>query len=497
MSSSPERRGPAAPVAFLLALLAAAPAVAGSLDPALRDFAGRRAALVQLEPAPAAPARHPGEPLAQWRARLVGHWQAHAADRQATLLADLDRLGVDHRGYWLVNAVRVEATAAQMAALAARAGVRAVHDDAPRRLAAPVEDPVPRAPTAVEWGVDRIGAPQLWALGVRGAGVTVGGQDTGVRWDHQALRASYRGWDGAAASHDHHWHDAIRAIIGTGSNPCGLDSPLPCDDNNHGTHTIGTITGDDGGSNQIGVAPDARWIACRNMERGNGTPSTYIECFQWFVAPTDLAGLDPRPDLAPDVVNNSWGCPPSEGCTTPAILEQAVVNVRAAGIVVVVSAGNSGSACGTIVDPPATYDASFKVGSTTGSNAMSGFSSRGPVAAGTRTRPKPDVVAPGSSVRSATRTSTTSYGTFSGTSMAGPHVAGAIALLISGDPRLRGRVARIEKLLRRSAVAVGHSQVCAGIAAAAVPNPVSGWGRIDVHGAWQLATDTLFFDEFE
>ncbi|MBX3724734.1 MAG: S8 family serine peptidase [Xanthomonadales bacterium] len=496
MSSSPDRRNPLVLAASLTALLAGGQSLAGSLDPALRDFPGMRAALVQLESA-SPPVRHAGESPARWRERLVGHWRAHAAASQERLAGELDRLGIDHRGYWLVNAVRVEATAAQLAALADRAGVHAVLDDAPRALPVPVEEPVIRAPAAIEWGVDRIGAPVLWALGIRGQGVTVGGQDTGVRWDHAALRDSYRGWNGATASHDHHWHDAIRAIIGTGTNPCGLNAQSPCDDNNHGTHTIGTITGDDGGSNQIGVAPDAHWVACRNMERGNGTPSTYIECFQWFVAPTDLAGGNPRPDLAPDVINNSWGCPPSEGCTTPAILEQAVVNVRTAGIVVVVSAGNSGSSCGTIVDPPAIYDASFTVGSTTSANAMSGFSSRGPVAAGIGSRPKPDVVAPGSSVRSATRTSTTSYGTFSGTSMAGPHVAGAVALLISGDERLRGRVARIEKLLRRSAVPVGHAQVCAGIPAASVPNPVSGWGRIDVAAAWQLTSDTLFFDEFE
>lgn len=496
MSSSPERRLPGAArlMCALAALAAAAPLAAAGLDPALRDFAGRRAALVQLEPAPPL-ARRAGESPAERRARLVAHWQAHAAASQAALRAQLLQADPDHRGYWLVNAVRVEAGAARLAELAALEGVRAVSADAPRALPLPLEDPLPRAPAAVEWGVERIGAPQVWAQGVRGAGVTVGGQDTGVRWDHPALRASYRGWDGNAASHDHHWHDAIHAIIGTGSNPCGLDAQAPCDDHNHGTHTIGTITGDDGASNQIGVAPEARWIACRNMERGNGTPSSYLECFQWFVAPTDLAGLDPRPDLAPDVVNNSWGCPPSEGCTTPAILEQAVVNVRAAGIVVVVSAGNAGSSCGTIVDPPATYDASFTVGSTTSANAMSGFSSRGPVAAGIGTRPKPDVVAPGSGVRSALRNG--GYGNFSGTSMAGPHVAGAVALLISGDPRLRGRVARVEKLLRRSAVAVAHNQVCGGVPAAAVPNPVSGWGRIDVAAALALATDTLFFDEFD
>ena len=87
------------------------------------------------------------------------------------------------------------------------------------------------------------------------------------------------------------------------------------------------------------------------MDQGNGTPTTYTECFQFFLAPTDLAGNNPDPLRAPHVINNSWGCPASEGCTTPNILQTVVENVRNAGILVVVSAGNSGPNCSTISDP--------------------------------------------------------------------------------------------------------------------------------------------------
>ena len=316
-----------------------------------------------------------------------------------------------------------------------------------------------------------------------------------MRWDHQSLRNQYRGWDGTSASHDHNWHDAIHELIGTGSNPCGLDSPVPCDDNNHGTHTVGTIVGDDGGSNQIGVAPGARWIACRNMEAGDGRPSTYTECFQWFLAPTDGAGNNPSPALAPDVINNSWGCPPAELCDPPTILQTVVEQVRAAGIVVVASAGNSGSGCGSITAPPAMYDAAFAVGSSTSANVMSGFSSRGPVPGGTGSI-KPDVTAPGSSVRSATRTSTSSYSSFSGTSMAGPHVAGAVALLIATDPNLRGDVDRIEQILRSTAVPLTLSQTCGGIAPDIYPNHVAGHGRIDAWAAFRVA-ETVFGHGFD
>jgi len=133
------------------------------------------------------------------------------------------------------------------------------------------------------------------------------------------------------ADHNYNWHDAIHE-----NNPhtppgnlCGFNSLEPCDDHGHGTHTMGTMVGDDGGANQIGMAPGARWIGCRNMEEGWGTPATYAECYQWFIAPTDLNDQNPDPAMAPHVINNSWACPPSEGCTDPNVLLTVVQNVLA------------------------------------------------------------------------------------------------------------------------------------------------------------------------
>ena len=199
----------------------------------------------------------------------------------------------------------------------------------------------------------------------------VGGQDTGYDWDHPGLINQYRGWNGGSADHNYNWHDAIHS----GGGVCGPDSPEPCDDHGHGTHTMGTMVGDDGGTNQVGMAPGARWIGCRNMDQGNGTPTTYSECYQWFIAPTDLNNLNPNPAMAPDAINNSWSCPPSEGCTDPNILLAVVNNVRAAGIFTSHSAGNEGSACSTVANPAAIYDASYSVGSTTSTDAISSFSS--------------------------------------------------------------------------------------------------------------------------
>jgi len=334
----------------------------------------------------------------------------------------------------------------------------------------------------------------------------VGGQDTGYDWDHAALQGKYRGWNGSSADHDYSWHDAIHTdILPTGGNSCGYDVPAPCDDNSHGTHTMGTMVGDDGGSNQIGMAPGAEWIGCRNMDDGYGNPTTYSECFEWFIAPTTVAGGAPDPAMAPHVINNSWNCPLSGypagwECIGQAanVMQQVVENVRAAGIVVVVSAGNEGSSCGTVAAPAAIYDASFSVGSTTSTDAMSGFSSRGPVTVDGSNRMKPDISAPGSNVRSCIPGS--GYSSFSGTSMAGPHVAGLVALLISAKPELAGEVDTIEQIIRDSAFQPANpaAQTCGGTPSNVFPNNIFGAGRIDALAAVELALSGLpFLADFE
>ena len=115
--------------------------------------------------------------------------------------------------------------------------------------------------------------------------------------------------------------------------------------------------------NQIGMAPGARWIGCRNMDQGNGTPANYLECMEFFLAPYPLNGTPAQgdPDKAPDITTNSWGCPASEGCA-PGTLQQAVEAQRAAGIMMVVAAGNAGPSCSTVDDTPGIYDAVYSVG---------------------------------------------------------------------------------------------------------------------------------------
>lgn len=454
---------------------------------------GSPAWLLRLPPAVPPP---PAGDFERRVSRAVAHLRASAEAEQAPLRARLQELGIPHQPFWVANTVRIEAPPAKIAALARELpGVIAIEDDRPFRAALPKAEPALWSAKAVEWGVARVNAPALWALGFRGQGVVVGGQDTGYRWDHPALIKAYRGWNGFSANHDYHWHDAIRSLLAPGSNPCGLNLAAPCDDHNHGSHTMGTAVGDDGLGNQIGVAPEAKWIGCRNMERGVGTPSTYLECFQWFLAPTDLSGNNPQPALAPHVINNSWACPPSEGCTLPSVLEEAVNNVRAAGILVVSAAGNSGSACGTVQHPPAIYQASLSVGATDTSDQIASFSSRGPVNVDGSGRLKPDVSAPGVAIRSALRHG--GYGVASGTSMAAPHVAGVAALLMSAKPRLKGDPERVERLLKQSAVPKTATQDCGQYPGAQVPNAVYGYGIIDAWAAWQIAQSWLLWDGFE
>jgi serine protease AprX len=408
-----------------------------------------------------------------------------AEQSQGALRAWLEARGVDYRAFYIVNVIHVsDADRSLVEALAARPEVARIEAN-PRVLGVSPESVAREsgglAPEGVEWNLLRVHADDVWAMGYTGQGVVVGGQDTGYEWDHPALVGQYREAQPGYDRHDYNWHDAIHSNNShtPDGNPCGFDSPEPCDDNGHGTHTMGIAVGDDGAGNQIGMAPGARWIGCRNMDQGWGTPASYLECFEFFLAPYPVGGGPSQgdSDLAPDVTVNSWSCPPEEGCSW-ATLQSAVEAQRAAGILTVVSAGNDGyGGCSTVSDPPAIYDAAYTVGATDSSDYLAGYSSRGPVTVDGSNRLKPDLVAPGSTVRSSVPGG--GYGYKSGTSMAAPHVAGAAALLWSAIPELADDLEATEAQLNGHAYGIASSACSSG----GVPNNLYGWGRLDVYTA--------------
>ncbi|MBN1440614.1 MAG: S8 family serine peptidase [Anaerolineales bacterium] len=407
-----------------------------------------------------------------------------AETTQAPLRAELERLGARYQPHYLINLIEVYGRADGMTAFASRPEVREVIVNPNVRTVNYNETmdllvlPIPGQ--GIEWNITATGAPLVWQAGADGRGIVVAGADTGVDWTHPALQSNYRGWSNGAAAHDYHWYDPWD------------DSAAPWDDLGHGTYTLGTAVGRDGEENQIGMAPGAQWIACRNMRYGLGNPGKYLSCMEFFLAPFPHGGdpfRDGRPDLAPHVVNNSWSCPAREGCGADT-LAAALRNLRLAGIMMVAAAGNEGPACATAGDPPANSGDVFTVGASDENDSLAFFSSRGP----SGSLVKPDITAPGWMVRSCIPGGL--YSISAGTSIAAPHVTGAVALLWSAFPELVGQIERTEEILRSSAHPVAAGQFCGFLESrgteclcgadtkSGIPNNSYGYGMLRVDTAF-------------
>jgi subtilisin family serine protease len=405
---------------------------------------------------------------------------------QGPILQWLRERGLEYRSFYIVNGILVKGSREVAEALAARPDVARVEGNPQIRNVLPqpittVEAPSqPETPNAVQSNINYTHAPQVWARGFTGRGLVIGTADTGVRWTHNALKSHYRGWSGTTANHNYNWHDSVH---NSAANPCGNNANAPCDDQGHGTHTIGTAIGDDGMGNQIGMAPSAKWIGCRNMDQGSGTPARYIECMEFFLAPYPVGGTPAQgdPTLAPDITTNSWTCPPAEGCSVNT-LRAAVEAQQAAGIMMVAAAGNQGPGCSTLLSPPSFYQASYTVGAlTTGTDTIAPFSNRGSVTVDGSHRLKPDITAPGTDIRSSLNTSDTAYGTMTGTSMATPHIAGAVALLWSARPEFRHHIDVSRTAINDAAVHI-LSGACDG-GHSVTPNNTYGHGRVNILAA--------------
>ena len=399
-----------------------------------------------------------GQPSDDARAReTFDALHAHADATQRELRAILDGAGATYETFWIANTVKATGDERLVDALASRPEVTRVASEEIVALAEPVASaPAAAADGTPQWGLDMIGAPEVWdEFDTRGQGVVIANIDSGVQYDHPSLVGSYRGNNGDGTfSHDYNWFD-----------PTNTCATAPCDNNGHGTHTMGTMVGSDG----YGVAPGATWIAAKGCEARSCSETSLLRAGQWILAPTDVDGLNPRPELAPDIVNNSWG-----GGRGDTWYSEIIESWRAAGIFPAFAAGNYGNGiCGT-VDSPGDNPAAYTVGAVGSNGTVAGFSGLGPssIADG-----KPDITAPGVDVVSTVPGG--KYQSLSGTSMATPHVAGAVALLWSAAPALAGDIENTSAALGLAAVDTEDLR-CGGDASR---NGVYGEGILDIHQA--------------
>ncbi|AGZ41671.1 peptidase S8 and S53 subtilisin kexin sedolisin [Actinoplanes friuliensis DSM 7358] len=377
-----------------------------------------------------------------------------AADSQAGIKAELDGTGTKYQTFWASNAIKVTGgSQAMVQSFAAHAEVQGLYPTREYKVPEVTKGATEKTVNALEWGIANINADDVWdQYGVTGEGITVANIDTGVQFDHPALVKSYRGNKGDGTfDHNYNWFDVADSCNGA-----------PCDTNNHGSHTMGTMAGSDG-ANQIGVAPGVKWIAANGCCPSD---AALIESGQWMLEPTDLAGANPDASKRPNIINNSWGT------TLPSndpFMEDVTLAWTASGIFGTWSNGNSGSGCNTSGSPGSSVS-NFSSGAYDINNNIASFSSRG---AGQNGEIKPNISAPGVNVRSSVRGS--GYASFNGTSMAAPHLAGAIALLWSAAPALVGDVAATRALLDNTAIDKADTQ-CGGTTD---DNNVFGEGRLD------------------
>lgn len=432
-----------------------------------KDAGAWHRVIIELVPQANLSSQPSGRTRLDQRKSVVAQLQATAQGTQSEIRAELEAARKaghvqEIRAFWVFNGMAVTADGPTLLNLAAQPQVRLIREDRWRQWIDPLAAKGPEmAPETgdSEWNITHIGADQAWsALGLDGTGVTVAILDTGVDWQHPALQANYRGYKPQGLTlHEGNWF-------------CTTDEGYlyPVDGDGHGTHVAGTaVGGQDGSGTAIGVAPGASWIAVKMLnDSGGGYDSWIHAAFEWILAP---AG---DPALAPDVINGSWG---GTSSSDPAF-QPDLQALRAAGIVPVFSAGNEGPLASSLRHP-GSYPEAITVGATDERDQVASFSSRGPSPWG---EIKPEIAAPGVQIRSSFPGGT--YRQENGTSMASPHVAGLVALLLQAEPSLSG--AEIEDILTLTAVPLE----------AMVPNNNSGWGRIDAYQAAAVALKAGYVD---
>lgn len=303
-------------------------------------------------------------------------------------------------------------------------------------------------PGSPGWNLNAIRAPEAWLMGVTGEGAVVAILDSGVDGAHPDLAPRFRGGSGD-------WFD-----------PYGRHAQ-PADPIGHGTQVTGILLGGAASGQQLGVAPGARWIAARVFDDdGKGRLSSIHAALQWALDPDG----DPATDDAPQVVNASWTLGNVGECSTE--FHPDIAALRAAGILPVFAAGGYGPGAGTTVSPANDPEA-IAVAATDASDEADPFGSQGPSACGGT---GPTLAAPGLGIATTDLSfgGLTTTATVSGSSMAAPHVSGALALLFSAFPG--ARPLNVEAAVVHGAADRGPPGV----------DPIYGTGRLDVGQAIAL-----------
>lgn len=412
-------------------------------------------------------------------ANLVDRLEAHASTSQTSLNDVLDRtrrrlqIGGDDdnapppqllyeskTSLWISNQVFIKAATFELVELlSSLESVSAIQEDVSFPLSTAASSSAAANSSNLEtatrntWEINMIGAPGVWAKGYTGQGVVVGTIDSGVFGDHSDLKKNFRA--------DHGWLD-----------PFTLAS-FPEDATGHGTHVMGTIAG----ANGIGVAPRAKWIACRACYEFCNY-SAILMCTQFMMCPTDPDSANQDCSKAAHVVSNSWGS--GQGDTA----FQASANAwHAAEIIPVFSIGNDGPACGTAHSPGDLREV-IGVGGTNGNDDQYTLTGKGPAVNGAM---KPDISAPGQGIRSADITGVDAYAIKSGTSFAAPHVAGVVALLLSVRPGLTYDEVKSTLFSTAEWSWLGATEyTCGGTADSTFPNNQYGHGRVEALAAVEL-----------
>ena len=420
---------------------------------------------------------------------VVRALQEKATATQGDLIARLSLMEAngkieDFNPFWVANAIRVDATKAEIEEIATRSDVARVYYNYNIELIEPVEikEDDGGLITAVEPGVEAVRAPEVWALGITGAGVLVANMDTGVDGDHPALADR---WAGVAdPRYDGHpewaWYD-----------PYSGQNDFPYDNAGHGTHTMGSVTGASPTTGDtVGVAPGAFWMASAPIDRGGGIPRTVSDAilsFEWMVDPDGDPGTNWD---VPAVCSNSWGVTTGHGYPPCDELFWSYLDAcEAAGTVILFSAGNEAFSGLRRPADRATDDyRTCAVAAVDGNNPnwpIASFSSRGPTNCTPSGDPaiKPDIAAPGVNVRSSYPGG--GYTSMSGTSMASPHVNGVVALMRQANPNLS--VEMIKQIIYDTAYDLGNPG----------EDNDYGWGMIDAFLAVTMAmTDFGYVDGY-